>query len=84
MVATKEISKKSKSARSKKAGDIPAALVKETIDGIPFYYAGYRSVLNKTKTLEDIMADSGLQIDLKAYFFRLLIQYEDHIGFSSI
>ena len=77
MVATKEISKKSKSARSKKAGDIPAALVKETIDGIPFYYAGYRSVLNKTKTLEDIMADSGLQIDLKAYFFRLLIQYFD-------
>jgi len=40
--------------------NIPPSLIKETIDGIPFYYAGYRSVLNKTRKLEEIMPDSGL------------------------
>ncbi len=44
---------------------IPKKFIKETIDGIPFYYRGYRSVLNKTKTIEDIMADSGLQLLIK-------------------
>ncbi len=44
---------------------IPDYLVREVIDGIPFYYAGFREVLNKTKTLEDIMPDSGLQWVLK-------------------
>jgi hypothetical protein len=51
---------------------IPAYLVREVIDGIPFYYRGYRSVLNKTKTFEDIMADSGLQFFLKEYISDLL------------
>lgn len=51
---------------------IPALLVKETIDGIPFYYRGYRSVLNKTKKLEDIMADSGLQGLIKSYLIIFL------------
>lgn len=51
---------------------IPAYLISEVIDGIPFYYRGYRAVLNKTKTLEDIMADSGLQLLLKEYISELL------------
>lgn len=45
--------------------NIPAALVREVVEGIPFYYPGYRAVLNKTKKLEDIMSDSGLQSLLK-------------------
>jgi len=45
--------------------NIPAALVREVVEGIPFYYPGYRAVLNKTKKLEDIMSDSGLQSVLK-------------------
>ena len=50
----------------KKVGrKIPDYLVREVIDGIPFYYAGYRSVLNKTKNIDEIMADSGLQWILK-------------------
>lgn len=77
MVATKEISKKSNSSRSKDVEEIPAALIKETIDGIPFYYAGFRSVLDKTKTLEDIMADSGLQLEIKKFFYDLLVKYLD-------
>lgn len=51
---------------------IPDALVREVIDGIPFYYRGYRQVLNKTKTIEAIMSDSGLQYFLKLYLYDLL------------
>lgn len=49
----------------KEARNIPVALVREVVEGIPFYYPGYRSVLNKTKKLEEIMSDSGLQTLLK-------------------
>ena len=46
----------------KKKGDkIPEALIYEVMDGKPIYYKGYRDVLNKTKTLEEIMACSRLQ-----------------------
>lgn len=45
--------------------NIPAALIREVVEGIPFYYPGYRAVLNKTKKLEDVMSDSGLQSLLK-------------------
>lgn len=55
-----------------KGRKIPAYLVRETIDGIPFYYLGYRQVLNKTKTIEEIMSDSGLQFFLKDYLSDLL------------
>lgn len=53
---------------------IPDYLVRETIDGEPFYYAGYKEVINKKKTLEDIMADSGLQSIIKAYLMKLFAQ----------
>ncbi len=51
---------------------IPNYLVREVIDGIPFYYRGYRAVLNKSKTLEEIMSDSGLQAVLKDFIGDLL------------
>ena len=68
-----------------KLNKIPVILVKETIDGIPFYYNGYRSVLNKTKKIEDIIADSGLQTDIKPYLFGKLQaldrkQYKVYMG----
>lgn len=47
---------------------IPDYLVKETIDGIPYYYQGYREVLSKKKTLNDIMGWSGLQGFIVQYF----------------
>lgn len=53
---------------------IPKNLIKEIIDGIPFYYRGYKEVINKTKKLQDVMADSGLQLFIKRYIFQLLIQ----------
>jgi hypothetical protein len=60
-----------------KARKIPDYLIRETIDGIPFYYAGYQEVLNKKKTIEDIMADSGLQALIKAYIMKLFAQNLD-------
>jgi len=57
--------------------EIPEYLVRETIDGIPFYYAGFEAVLNKQKTKTDIMADSGLQSEIKAFLMLLLGQKLD-------
>ena len=51
---------------------IPAYLVRETIEGIDFYYPGFRQVLNKQKKLDEIMGDSGLQFFLKDYLSDIL------------
>jgi len=56
---------------------VPDYLVKETIDGIPFYYPGYRQVLTKKKTLEEIMGWSGLQGFIISYFTELLFSKLD-------
>lgn len=56
---------------------IPGWLVKETIDGRPFYYAGFRRVLDKKQTLEDIMPDSTLQMVIKMYLTFLMYQKLD-------
>jgi Uma2 family endonuclease len=63
---------------------IPAYLVRETIDGIPFYYAGYKDVINRKKTFEDIMADSGLQSIIKAYLMILFAQKLDLNRFQPV
>lgn len=47
---------------------IPDSLVRETINGTPFYYRGYRAVLAKQKSKEDIMAYSSLQCLILEYF----------------
>ncbi len=60
-----------KTARSGKRA-IPAYLVREVIDGIPFYYRGYRQAMNKTKTLEELRGDGGLQFFLKLFLYDLL------------
>lgn len=44
---------------------IPDFLVREEIEGLKFYYPGFRQVLNKTKTADDIMPDSLFQSSLK-------------------
>jgi Uma2 family endonuclease len=77
MTAGAEIPERKTSKPTSGKDKIPEYLIKETIDGIPFYYAGFRSVLNKTKTKTDIMADSGLQTDIKAFFMILLAQHID-------
>lgn len=52
---------------------VPDYLVKEEIDGIRFFYRGYKQVLNKTKSLHDIMGCSSLQAFLVEYLLTLLI-----------
>lgn len=62
-----------KPAVSKKK-KVPDYLVKDLIDGVPFYYPGYKQVLSKKKKPEDIMGWSGLQGFIIAYFTELLIK----------
>ncbi len=65
MEATQAIEQPRRPARKRK---VPDYLVKETIDGMKFYYPGYRQVLNGKKTLEDVMGYSGLQAFIIEYF----------------
>ncbi len=44
-----------------KTSKIPNNLIYEMNEGKPIYYRGYRDVLNKTKTAEQIMGSSALQ-----------------------
>jgi Uma2 family endonuclease len=56
----------------RKIPKVPSYLVKEILDDIPVFYKGYKAVLRKEKTIEDIMGASGLQIFIVRYLFRLL------------
>jgi len=62
--------------KRKRERKIPDYLVREWIDGKPFYYKGYKEVLNKKKTLEDIMGSSTLQAYIVTYLV-MLIAKED-------
>ncbi len=55
--------------------DIPAELVRDVIDGVPYYYKGYKDVLNKTKTIEEIMPCSTLQAEIIMYLNYLLVNF---------
>jgi Uma2 family endonuclease len=50
---------------------VPDYLIYEMLNGIPVYYRGYKDVLNKTKTLEEIMAYR----DLPWFIINLLKDY---------
>ena len=56
----------------RKIPKVPPYLIKEILDEVPVYYKGYKAVIRKEKTLEDIMGASGLQIFIVRYLFRLL------------
>jgi hypothetical protein len=51
---------------------VPSYLIKEWVNGIPVYYKGYRDVLKKAKTPEDIIADGILQAAIKFWLTLLL------------
>jgi hypothetical protein len=46
---------------------IPAYLVRDTIDGVEFYYPGFRQVLGKRKQVAEIRGDGGLTFFLKLF-----------------
>jgi hypothetical protein len=61
----------------KSAKTLPEELVYETLDGRVFYRKGYRAVLNKTKTIEEIMGSSGLQSIIVSYLMRQLFKLDE-------
>jgi hypothetical protein len=63
--------------KKKPAKKVPAYLIKEVIDGIPMYYKGYRDVLSKKKTPEEIIADGLLQALFKMWLSNLLMTQLD-------
>jgi hypothetical protein len=54
---------------------IPAYLIKEEIEGEPFYYKGFEAVLTGDKTLGEIMGSSVLQTLLAGLILRYLGKY---------
>ncbi len=63
------------------AKSIPAALIYEIIDGQPIYFKGYREVLKKQKTIEEIMGSSTLQGFIIEYILRILFRKLDEKRF---
>jgi Uma2 family endonuclease len=76
MIATKQSRLVQKTPRN-----VPRHLVYEIIDGKPFYYKGYREVLDKTKNAEQIMGSSSLQSLLVTYCTVLLSKLFDEDSF---
>ncbi|MEO0042523.1 MAG: hypothetical protein RL329_1971, partial [Bacteroidota bacterium] len=60
--------------------DIPQSLVYEIMDGVPIYYRGYKEVLKKNKTIQQIMPCSTLQAHINYYLTRVIIKspLDDH------
>ena len=57
-------------------GEIPNYLIAEQLGDILFYYKGYKSVLDGSKTLEEIMACSVLQFTILQYIIRQLVLFD--------
>lgn len=63
--------------RAEPTSQIPAKLVKETIDGRAFYYPNFRKVLAGEQTLDDIMGSSTLQSFIVSFLFRFVFRNLD-------
>jgi Uma2 family endonuclease len=71
-----------KRSRKKPVPKIPEYLVCEVVRGQPLYYKGYKDVLNKTKTFEEIIMESKLQAGLKAEITALLYFLLKKLGYQ--
>lgn len=69
MIAEAEILKKVRRKRK-----IPDYLVCEIMDGKPLYYKGYKDVLRKKKTIEEIMGSSSLQAFIITFLMEVIIK----------
>lgn len=63
-----------KGKAKKKRKKIPDYLIYEVMDGKPIYRKGYKSVLSKKKTVEEIMGSSSLQAILIGLIVKFLNQ----------
>jgi hypothetical protein len=66
-----------KNTSRKKRRKIPDYLIYEMMDGNSIYYKGYKSVLNKTKTIDDIIGSSVLQSYILMYLQMILFKKLD-------
>ena len=76
------ITPRTPSRNSPAARKIPASLIYEEIDGVPYYYRGYRAVVARQKTKEDIMGASALQSAIVSLLIHILYKYlpfEDYL-----
>lgn len=69
MIAEAEVLKKVPRKRK-----IPDSLICEIIDGKPLYYKGYKDVLRKKKTIEEIMGSSSLQAFIITFLMEVIIK----------
>lgn len=53
---------------------VPDYLVKDEIDGIRFYYRDYKLVINKRKTINEIVGCSGIQSLVIQYLMKVLFK----------
>ena len=51
---------------------IPTKFIREEVNGKPYYYKGYKSVMNGTKQIEEIMGSSSLQSFLVGFIYGVL------------
>lgn len=64
------------SARNSPASrKVLASLIYEEINGAPYYYKGYRAVLARQKTKEEIMGASALQSAIVSLLIHILYKY---------
>jgi hypothetical protein len=71
-----------KKSRKKVPSNIPDYLVYEVSKGKPIYYKGYKEVLDKTKTYEEITMESKLQAGLKAAITGFLYTVLKQLGYQ--
>lgn len=76
------VQKKSEKTPRKIVPKVPAALIYEMVGGKPIYYKGYKDVLNKTKTIEEITLESQLQSGLKAALSAVLYFLLKKLGYQ--
>ena len=76
MVAVKTISNINKIS-STRIRKVPSYFVWEVIDGQPLYRRGYKDVMRKLKTLDEIMGTSSYQSLINSYLLSLLFPQLD-------
>lgn len=54
---------------------IPSSLIYEEINGVAYYYRGYKAVLSRQKSKEDIMGASALQSAVVSLLIHILYKY---------
>jgi hypothetical protein len=63
--------------RPKRSRRVPKELIWEVLDGQPLYRRGYKDVMRKLKTIEEIMGTSSYQATIVGYIVRLLNRHLD-------